>query len=290
MGGGLGNRGVSNAHEASLGYGGDIDDLSTSLFGFAASGRKKPNYFLTDHTDDAGYSPLPRCSYINTDFVGDDVGDGKGISTGSAINCKQACQNSESCKFYSYRDGWARDCYLKRGRRGDPNPQNAIPKIGFISGTKGNDDCLCLPNGADTSEEICPVRSTRPIYPWKKKGTKNRAKSGNDGTFRFDYDDYDYFNRLGGEDGIDPGVRSRGNVRGSVENLPDDDNSDVEPVTRRTTGGRRRNQAGGRGQLSKDDNTENVKDADGVGLLRQEIVNKIQDRSKRLESIDEEEE
>ena len=57
---GLGNRGVSNAHEASLGYGGDIDDLSTSLFGFAASGRKKPNYFLTDHTDDAGYSPLPR--------------------------------------------------------------------------------------------------------------------------------------------------------------------------------------------------------------------------------------
>ena len=50
--------------------------------------------------------------------MGDDVGDGKGISTGSAINCKQACQNSETCKFYSYRDGWARDCYLKRGRRG----------------------------------------------------------------------------------------------------------------------------------------------------------------------------
>ena len=116
---------------------------------------------------------------------------------------------------------------------GDPNPQSAIPKIGFISGTKGNDDCLCLPNGADTSEEICPVRSTRPIYPWKKKGTRNRDKTGNDGTFRFDYDDYDYFNRLGGDDGIDPGVRSRSNVRGSVENLPDDDNSDVEPVTRR---------------------------------------------------------
>ena len=74
---------------------------------------------------------------------------------------------------------------------GDPNPQSAIPKIGFISGTKGNDDCLCLPNGADTSEEICPVRSTRPIYPWKKKGTRNRDKSGNDGTFRFDYDDYE---------------------------------------------------------------------------------------------------
>ena len=75
------------------------------------------------------------------------------------------------------------------------------------------------------------MRSTRPIYPWKKKGTRNRDKSGNDGTFRFDYDDYDYFNRLGGADGIDPGVR--GNAKESVENLPDDENSDVEPVTRR---------------------------------------------------------
>ena len=115
---------------------------------------------------------------------------------------------------------------------GDPNPQSAVPKIGFISGTKGNDDCLCLPNGQDTSEEICPVRSTRPIYPWKRKGTRNRDKAGNDGTFRFDYDDYDYFNRLGGgDDGIDPGVKS--NVRGSVENLPDAENKDVEPITPR---------------------------------------------------------
>ncbi len=32
---------------------------------------------------------LPRCSYVDTDFFGDDVGDGRGISTGSAFACKQ---------------------------------------------------------------------------------------------------------------------------------------------------------------------------------------------------------
>ena len=69
--------------------------------------------------------------------MADDVGDGKGISTGSAIACKQACQASRICKFWSYKDGWARDCYLKRGRRGDPNPTGAVPKIGYVSGTKG---------------------------------------------------------------------------------------------------------------------------------------------------------
>ena len=111
---------------------------------------------------------------------------------------------------------------------GDPNPQSAIPKIGFISGTKGNDDCLCLPNGQDSSEEICPIRSSRPVYPWKRKGTKDRDNAGNDGTFRFDYDDYDYFNRLDGQGGVDPGVRGT-SIAGA---LPDED-EDVEPVTRR---------------------------------------------------------
>ena len=110
--------------------------------------------------------------------------------------------------------------------KGDPNPQSAIPKIGFISGTKGNDDCLCLPNGQDTSEEVCPVRSTRPIYPWKRKGTKKRNKEGNDGTFRFDYDDYDYFDSLSG---IDPGVRGRG----SVTVVTDEADTDIEPTTPR---------------------------------------------------------
>lgn len=143
-------------------------------------------------------------SNFQTDFLGDDVGDGKGISTGSAIACKQACQANNRCKFWSFRDGWARDCYLKRGRRGDPNPTGAIPKIGFISGTKGNaywgyisaagifsrqmarvsisgnDDCLCLPNGANTDEEICPLKSSRPVFPWKNVDGVGRTKDKND--------------------------------------------------------------------------------------------------------------
>ena len=95
-----------------------------------------------------------------------------------------------------------------------------------MSGTKGNDDCLCLPNGQDSSEEVCPVRSTRPIYPWKRKGTKNRNTAGNDGTFRFDYDDYDYSDNL---NGIDPGVRD------SVTIVDDeaDGARDREPITPR---------------------------------------------------------
>ena len=57
---GVGNRGVLDPVDSAIGYGGDLDDLETTVFGFSNSGRKKPNYFLTDHTDDIGYSPLPR--------------------------------------------------------------------------------------------------------------------------------------------------------------------------------------------------------------------------------------
>ncbi len=58
---GLGNRGIfSKPRDGSLGYGGSTFDLESSVFGFSNSGRTKPNYFLTDHTDDIGYSPLPR--------------------------------------------------------------------------------------------------------------------------------------------------------------------------------------------------------------------------------------
>jgi hypothetical protein len=28
---------------------------------------------------------VPRCSYINTDFFGDDIGDGKGLTASSAL-------------------------------------------------------------------------------------------------------------------------------------------------------------------------------------------------------------
>ena len=62
----------------------------------------------------------------------------------------------------------------------------------------------------------------------------------------------------------------------------------------RPTGGRRsggrRDRNRGRGQLSKDDNTENEnkEEINDVGLLREEIENKIEDKVKRLESNDEE--
>ena len=112
-----------------------------------------------------GFSPLPRCTYLNTDIYGDDVGDGKGISTGSAAGCKEACADLEVCQFWTYRDGWARDCYLKRGRRGDPTSSNAVPKVGYVSGTKG-DVCICLPNSSNPDEEVCPISYSRYYVKW----------------------------------------------------------------------------------------------------------------------------
>ena len=99
--------------------------------------------------------------------MGDDVGDGKGISTGSAIACKQACQENNVCKFWSFRDGWARDCYLKRGRRGDPNPTGAIPKIGFISGTKGMESAEYSSHPVFTPKTH--VFSSAPVRPFAQK-------------------------------------------------------------------------------------------------------------------------
>ena len=64
----------------------------------------------------------------------------------------------------------------------------------------------------------------------------------------------------------------------------------------RPTGGRRsggrRDRNRGRGQLSKDDNTEieNKEEINDVGLLREEIEDKIEDKVKRLELSDAEEE
>lgn len=58
---------------------------------------------------------LPKCSYINTDFEGNDVGDGRGLTAGSPYACKQSCIDQDGCEFWTFRRGWARDCYLKRG-------------------------------------------------------------------------------------------------------------------------------------------------------------------------------
>ena len=53
-------------------------------------GEPRPG-LITKGRDKIGFSPLPRCTYLNTDLYGDDVGDGKGISTGSATGCKVEC-------------------------------------------------------------------------------------------------------------------------------------------------------------------------------------------------------
>ena len=44
----------------------------------------------------------------------------------------------------------------------------------------GNDDCLCLPNGANSDEEICPLKSSRPVFPWKNVDGVGRSKDKND--------------------------------------------------------------------------------------------------------------
>jgi len=72
---------------------------------------------------DFAYSPredlgLPRCSYVNTDFDGDDVGDGRGLTAASLYDCKRACVDQNGCRFWTFRRGWERNCYLKR-RNGD---------------------------------------------------------------------------------------------------------------------------------------------------------------------------
>ena len=72
--------------------------------------------------------PLPKCSYINTDFPGDDLlfatDDEPGINSGSARACKARCKQEEACSFWSYREGsnrdtFTRDCFLKEGTPGN---------------------------------------------------------------------------------------------------------------------------------------------------------------------------
>ena len=76
--------------------------------------------------------PLPKCSYINTDFPGDDllleenVDDQPGINAGSARACKARCRLEERCSFWTYKEGFSRDtftrdCFLKEGTPGEAN-------------------------------------------------------------------------------------------------------------------------------------------------------------------------
>ena len=71
--------------------------------------------------------PLPKCSYINTDFPGDDLyldgATSAGLNAGSARACKARCKLEELCNFWTYREGdnrdtLTKDCFLKEGTPG----------------------------------------------------------------------------------------------------------------------------------------------------------------------------
>jgi len=119
--------------------------------------------------------PLPKCSYINTDFPGDDLileGDEEpGINAGSARACKARCRLEDACSFWTYKEGFSRDtfrkdCYLKEGTPGLPVPREAVPRLGFVSGTQDN-NCVCI-KSEDEEDEVCPIKEPRGlVYPWR---------------------------------------------------------------------------------------------------------------------------
>jgi len=121
--------------------------------------------------------PLPKCSYINTEFVGDDLRledeerRGEGVNAGSARACKARCRLDDRCDFWTYREGIGRDvstknCFLKEGNRGERAPREAVPRLGFVSGTKDN-NCSCL-TSEDEEDEVCPIKDPRGlVYPWR---------------------------------------------------------------------------------------------------------------------------
>merc|ERR1712223_1117610 len=122
--------------------------------------------------------PLPKCSYLNTDFVGDDLefdGDngrvGDGINAGSGRACKARCRLEEACNFWTYKEGASRDlltrdCFLKEGTPGLPVPREAVPRLGFVSGTRDN-NCICI-KSEDEEDEVCPIKDPRGlVYPWR---------------------------------------------------------------------------------------------------------------------------
>jgi len=125
------------------------------------------------HTGDR--LPLPKCSYINTDFPGDDLifddDDEPGINAGSARACKARCRLEENCSFWTYKEGFSRDtrtrdCFLKEGTPGLPVPREAVPRLGFVSGTQDN-NCVCI-KSEDEEDEVCPIKEPRGlVYPWR---------------------------------------------------------------------------------------------------------------------------
>merc|ERR1711971_1308056 len=119
--------------------------------------------------------PLPKCSYINTDFPGDDLyldgATSAGLNAGSARACKSRCKLEELCNFWTYREGdnrdtLTRDCFLKEGTPGLPVPREAVPRLGFVSGTQDN-NCICI-KSEEEDDEVCPIKEPRGlVYPWR---------------------------------------------------------------------------------------------------------------------------
>merc|ERR1719431_592620 len=126
--------------------------------------------------------PLPECSYVNTDFPGDDIilsEDGSlGINSGSARACKARCKLEATCLFWTYREGFnrdvdSRDCFLKEGTPGLPVPRDAVPRIGFVSGTPDN-NCICI-TSEDEADQVCPLQDLPGggVYPWQSTDEEN---------------------------------------------------------------------------------------------------------------------
>jgi len=118
--------------------------------------------------------PLPKCSYLNTDFPGDDLlldDTVPGINAGSARACKARCRLDDACSFWTYKEGFSRDtitkdCFLKEGTPGLPVPREAVPRLGFVSGTQDN-NCVCI-KSEDEDDEVCPLKDPRGlVYPWR---------------------------------------------------------------------------------------------------------------------------
>jgi len=119
--------------------------------------------------------PLPKCSYLNTDFPGDDlILEGytePGVNAGSARACKARCRLDDACSFWTYKEGFSRDtltldCFLKEGTPGLPVPREAVPRLGFVSGTQDN-NCVCI-KSEDEEDEVCPIKEPRGlVYPWR---------------------------------------------------------------------------------------------------------------------------
>jgi len=128
--------------------------------------------------------PLPKCSYINTDFPGDDLyldgATSAGLNAGSARACKARCRLEDLCNFWTYREGdnrdtLTRDCFLKEGTPGLPVPREAVPRLGFVSGTQDN-NCVCI-KSEDEEDEVCPVKNpVGLVYPWTDRDESSSSR------------------------------------------------------------------------------------------------------------------